>query len=491
MKNLTRRGFLKQTTIATAGLGLASNIAVPAWANPQGANSDIRVAVVGIRSKGKNHVNDLSTMKGVRLVALCDIDPEILNERAAELKGKNISVKKYADVRKLLNDKEIDAVVIATPNHWHAPITIWACQAGKDVYVEKPVCHNVWEGQQMVKAARKYKRIVQSGTQARSNKDIPALIDYIKEGNIGKIRWIHGLWYKQRESIGLVDPYYPENVNYDLFCGPSPMVPLRRNRLHYDWHWKWDTGNGDLCNLGVHIFDVARWIAGYDTLPGRIMSLGGRFVVDDAGQTPNTQLTIFDYPEIPIILENRGLPMKPEVRAMDSLKGIREGVVVQCEGGYYAGYHGGWIWDNNGKRMKQLALGGAESHMSNFIDCVRSRKLQKLRAPIETGYKSTAACLYGNISYCIGGYAPVDTIKNKLKNRPLALKTFNSLEQHLKVNAVNLEKTPFSLGPWLSLKATQEKISAIDDSNNPELLSQANLLVKDVYRPPFKIMPQD
>ncbi len=488
MKDLTRRGFLKQTTLATAGLGLTSKMAVPAWANPQGANNDIRVAVVGIRSKGKNHVNDLSVMKGVRLVALCDIDPQLLNERTAELKEKNISVKKYTDVRKLLDDKEIDAVVVATPNHWHAPITVWACQAGKDVYVEKPVCHNVWEGQQMVKAARKYKRIVQSGIQTRSNKDIPALINYIKKGNLGKIQWIHALWYKRRESIGLVDPYYPDNVNYDLFCGPAPMTPLRRTRLHYDWHWMWDTGNGDLCNLGVHIFDVARWIAGYDTLPPRIMSLGGRFVVDDVGQTPNTQLTIFDYPEIPIILENRGLPMKPDIRAMDNLRGIREGVVVQCEGGYFAGYNGGWIWDNKGKRMQQLALGGAESHMPNFIECIRNRKAENLRAPIETGYKSTAACLHGNISYCIGGYAHTDTIKNKIENHPLALDTFNRLEQHLKINAVDPKKTPFSLGPWLSLDSMQDKISAINDSNDPQLLKQANLLVKDVYRPPFKIV---
>ncbi len=426
-------------------------------------------------------------IKGVRIAALCDVDPQILSERKEELMAKNILVKTYTDVRKLLEDKEIDGIVVTTPNHLHAPITIWACQAGKDVYVEKPVSHNVWEGQMMIKAAHKYNRIVQSGIQARSNKDIPAVIEYIKEGHIGKIKWVHALWYKRRESIGLKNPWYPKDVNYDLYCGPSAMVPLERNRIHYDWHWMWGTGNGDLCNLGVHMFDVSRWMAGHDKAPDRILSLGGRFSVNDAGETPNTQLTLFDYPEIPIIMENRGLPMKPGVNAMDHLRGIREGVVVQCENGYYAGYHGGWIWDNNGKKVKQFSQGGAESHMPNFLECMRNRKYDNLRAPIEMGHLSTSACLIGNISYKTGKPAVIDQIREKLKSHELASDAFNNIVKHLNNNNVDLENTPLNLGPWLTLDSKNSKIEAVNGVTQGEELEKANFQMKDVYRPPYEI----
>ncbi len=284
--------------MASVALGIGSKAGLSAWSKPLGSNNDIRMAVVGTRGKGNDHIETLLKIEGVRIVALCDVDPQILSERKEELMANNILVKTYTDVRKLLEDKEIDGIVIATPNHWHAPITIWACQAGKDVYVEKPVSHNVREGQMMIEAAHKYNRMVQAGIQARSNKDIPAVIDYIKEGNIGKIKWIHALWYKRRKSIGRKNPWYPDNVNYDLYCGPSPMIPLERNRIHYDWHWMWGTGNGDLCNLGVHMFDISRWIAGYDKAPDRILSLGGRYEVNDAGETPNTQLTLFALPVV-------------------------------------------------------------------------------------------------------------------------------------------------------------------------------------------------
>jgi predicted dehydrogenase len=485
MHKLNRRNFLKQTTLATVALGLGSRRALPATLKPRGANDDVRLAVVGVRGKGNAHLEDLVKMKGVRIAAICDVDPKILNERKEDLAKLGIQPKLYADVRKLLEDKEIDAVLIATPNHWHAPITIWACQAGKDVYVEKPVCHTIWEGRKMIEAAHKYERIVQSGTQARSNLDIPAVIDYIKEGSLGKILWVHGLWFKRRESIGLKNPWYPEECDYNLYCGPSPMVPLERNRLHYDWHWMWETGNGDLCNLGVHIFDVARWMAGTDGLPPRIISLGGRFAVADAGQTPNTQLTFFDYKDVPIIMENRGLPMKPGVNAMDHLRGIREGVVVQCEKGYYAGYHGGWIWDNEGNRIKQFAQGGAESHLPNFLECVRTRKYENLRAPIETGFLSTAGCLLGNISYRLGEGTDIGTIKERLQGHELPLDTLNDIQKHLQVNNVDLQATPLTMGPWIEVNRGEGSIKGVKSASGENLLEKTVPLIKDVYRPPF------
>ena len=491
MGNVTRRNFLKNTTMASVALGIGTKSAMSSWSRPLGANDDIRLAIVGTRGKGNAHIQDLLKIKGVRIVALCDVDPQIMGERKEELMAQNILVKTYTDVRKLLEDKEIDGIVVTTPNHLHAPITIWACQAGKDVYVEKPVSHNVWEGQMMIKAAHKYNRIVQSGIQARSNVDIPAVIDYIKEGNIGKIKYVHGLWYKRRESIGLKKPWYPTDVNYDLYCGPSPMVPLERNRIHYDWHWMWGTGNGDLCNLGVHIFDVSRWMAGYDKMPDRVLSLGGRFDVNDAGETPNTQLTVFDYPEIPIIMENRGLPMKPGVNAMDHLRGIREGVVVQCEDGYYAGYHGGWIWDNSGKKVKQFSKGGAETHMPNFLECMRTRKYDNLKAPIEMGHMSTSSCLIGNISYRLGSPAAQNHVQDKLRDHELASDTFNKLVGHLETNNVDLEKTPLNLGPWLKIDSKDQSIVSVDDNSSEDEKENANFLLKDVYRPPYTISLDD
>jgi len=487
MGKLTRRSFLKNTTIASVALGIGTKTAISAWSRPLGANDDIRLAIVGVRGKGAAHIKDLLKMTGIRIVALCDVDPQIMSARKEELMAKNILVKTYTDVRKLLEDKEIDAIIVTTPNHWHATITIWACQAGKDVYVEKPVSHNVWEGQMMVKAAHKYNRIVQSGIQARSNKDIPAAMDYIKEGHIGKVKWIHGLWYKRRAGIGLKNPWYPKDVNYDLYCGPSPMVPLERNRIHYDWHWMWGTGNGDLCNLGVHIFDVSRWMAGHDKLPDRILSLGGRFVVNDAGETPNTQLTVFDYPEIPIIMENRGLPMKPGVNAMDHMRGIREGVVVQCEDGYYAGYHGGWIWDNDGKKIKQFSQGGAESHVPNFLQCMRNRKYENLRAPIETGHLSTSGCLIGNISYRMGKPAVLDHIRENLSEFDLASGTLNNIVTHLNTNNVDLEKTPLNLGPWLAIDPDSTSILSANGADQGVEVEKATILQKDTYRPPYEI----
>jgi predicted dehydrogenase len=487
MNPLSRRNFMKKASLVSAGFSVVANVPFSACINPFGANGDIRFAVVGLRNNGKGHMNDLTRIEGVRLVALCDVDPQILEARREELKSKDISVDIYTDVRNLLERKDIDAIVVSTPNHWHAPIMIWACQAGKDVYVEKPVSHNVWEGRQMVETAKQFDRIVQVGTHSRSNQDIAALIEYIATGNLGKIQWIHALWYKRRQSIGRVNPYYPDWLNYDIFCGPSPMVPLIRKNLHYDWHWKWNTGNGDLCNLGIHQFDVARWIAGHEAPPKRIMGLGGRFAVNDAGDTPNTQLTVFDYSDIPIIMENRGLPMRPDINAMDSHRGIRSGVVVQCEGGFYAGYQGGWIWDNDGKRIKQLALGGAENHMQNFIDCVRSRKAENLRAPIETGHISTSSCHYGNISYRLGQPADAKKIRKKLQDYPLASETFERIEKHLKNNLVDLKRNPLTLGPWLTLDLQEERITAVEDARDEDILKQANFLLSDLYRPPYII----
>jgi len=250
---ISRRDFVK----ASAAAGLLS--AVP-FARVQGANSDIRVAVVGVRNQGANHINWFRKIPGVRVVAICDADRSFLDREAKKFAERSEKVDTYVDVRKLLDDKDIDAVVTATPNHWHALVTVWACQAGKDVYVEKPICHNLWEGRRMVEAARKYKRIVQGGTQRRSDEGLRETLEYIRQGNLGKMRLVRSFIYVRRDSIGKVDgpQPVPESVDYNLWCGPAPMAPLMRKSLHYDWHWVWPTGNGDFGNNGIHYIDIGR-----------------------------------------------------------------------------------------------------------------------------------------------------------------------------------------------------------------------------------------
>src|SRR5512136_1140786 len=287
MNMLSRRYFLKTSFLTTAGLSLPARF----WAQVPGANDDIRVAVVGFGGRGGAHINEFSKMKGVRVVALCDADKHILEAGAKRFADKGTPVKAYQDFRRLLEDKEVDVISSATPNHWHSLIVVWACQAGNDVYIEKPVSHNVFEGRKAYEASRKYNRIVQPGTQSRSNTALREALEWVRAGNIGKIKVARGLCYKRRPSIGKVDgpQPIPDYIDYDLWCGPALKLPLMRKRLHYDWHWVWNTGNGDMGNQGIHEMDKCRWALGKRELPRSVFSVGGRLGYLDDGETPNTQ----------------------------------------------------------------------------------------------------------------------------------------------------------------------------------------------------------
>jgi predicted dehydrogenase len=291
--SMDRRGFL----IATA--------AAPVL----GANDRINVAVVGVRGRGRDHISVFGSRRSARVVAVCDIDTA-QSERAVALaeKVQGFKPRAYQDFRKLLEDREVDVVSIATCNHWHALQTIWACQAGKDVYVEKPASHNVWEGRKMIEAARKYQRIVQVGMQSRDIAHKRRAIELLRQGAIGKLYMAKGLCYKRRRSIGRQpDGPVPPGVDYDLWLGPAPWRPFNPNRFHYNWHWFWDTGNGDIGNQGVHEMDIARWGLGKQTLPTVVHSTGGKFVYDDDQETPNTQIAEFDYGDCLLVFEVRGL----------------------------------------------------------------------------------------------------------------------------------------------------------------------------------------
>jgi predicted dehydrogenase len=480
MMVLSRRDFIRGSVAA----GIA---ALAPFSRVLGANDDIRVAVVGFRGKGAQHIEVFRKLPGVRVVALCDVDKEVLDGEVKKFADRNEKVAAYTDVRKVLDDKGIDVVVTASPNHWHALITIWACQAGKDVYVEKPASHDIWEGRKMVEATRKYNRIVQNGTQNRSDIGLREAVAYIRQGHLGKILWTHGLWYKLRPSIGKVDASQPvpPSIDYDLWTGPAPLVPLMRKDLHYDWHWFWSTGNGDMGNLGGHQVDDCRWLLGQSGLPVRVMSLGGRFVYVDNAETPNTQLAIFDYKPAPMIIEIRGLPCEQGSRTMNSYKGIRSGNIVQCEQGYFVGGRGGgWAYDKDGKRIKQFKGDGGAGHQANFIRAVRSRKPEDLHADISEGHISAALCHMANISYRLGKESPAEDIREMIKDNKQGCETFERIEAHLAANGVDLKQSQITLGPWVEMDAQTERFTS------GPIADKANQFLSRDYRKPFVVPEQ-
>jgi predicted dehydrogenase len=336
------------------GIGFGLSITSSIWAS--GSNNNIRVAIVGLYGKGKTHIEDFSAHKGARIVALCDVDRNLLDAEAENLRKAGIPIAAYTDYRKLLENPDIDAVVLAVPHHWHVLMTVWACQAGKNVYVEKPATHNIWEGRQLIAAAKRYGRIVQCGMQRRSDAGWAEALAWINAGNLGKVLFSHGLCYKLRPSIGKTSGSQPipDGVDYDLWCGPREVVPLRRRNLHYDWHNFWDYGNGEVGNQGVHQMDVAAWASGAVKLPSGVLSVGGRLGYDDDGQTPNTQYVVLDYKPVPIIFEVMGLPFRKGTEAEPIYKNTRVGNIIHCEGGWLSE---GTVFDNKGKRFRHFVAG--------------------------------------------------------------------------------------------------------------------------------------
>ena len=491
MKTIARRSFLKKSL----ALGTAAVVA-SSW-RVLGANDDIRVAVVGFRSQGRVHLRNYLKMSGVRLVALCDVDQEILDREVSRCEKAGHKVDAYRDIRKLLERKDLDAVSLVTPNHWHALGTVWACQAGKDVCVEKPVSHNIWEGRKMVQAGRKYGRMVQADLDERSRRHNDEAFDYLHSGALGKILVVRGFCYKLRPGIGKTkgQGHIPETVDYDLWCGPATKGPIDRSELHYDWHWVWDTGCGELGNNGAHQLDDIRWMLREQGMPRRVMSLGGRFGVDDAGETPNSQLIFCDYPTAPVIYEVRGLPEKPGSEKMDDFttklsngltiqnrwkgRGPNCGVIIQCEGGYID-LGGQAAFDNKGNEIRTFGNEGAVDPQSNFIKAVRSRKQDDLKTDIEQGHLSACLSHLGNISYRLGKTVAPESVRDVLQKDRDGLEAFQRFNQHLARHEIDLKKTQAALGPWLTLDSKTERFVG-------SLAEEANQLVKRHYREPFVI----
>ncbi len=473
---LNRRAFLRNSTLALA----AASIPARLWAQTTGANDDIRIAVVGLNGRGGDHVKGFKDVKGARVVALCDVDSEVLRKSAADFTKKGNSVALYADIRELLASKEIDAISIATPNHWHSLMSIWACQAGKDVYVEKPISHNVWEGRQAVEAARKYQRIVAAGTQCRTNPGMREMMQYLHEGKLGKVKVARGLCYKRRKSIGKTTgpQLAPATVDYDLWTGPAPLVPLRRSRLHYDWHWVWPAGNGDLGNQGIHQMDLARWAIQADALSPKIFSAGGRFGYEDDGETPNTIAIFHDYGHAHLVFEVRGLPENSDSDKMGDYRGASIGLVVDCENGsmVITSYSKGKAFDKEGKVIREFS--GEASHYENFIKAVRSRKPSDLNGEVLEGHLSSALCHTGNLSYQLGSKLRPEEIREKVQDDAVALETCERAYEHLQANGVDLEQTHAVWGLPLTMDPKTERFTNSDT---------ANALLKREYRAPFVV----
>lgn len=502
MSRSTRREFFEESMIA-AGVFAASQIPTqPAMAeetaedttgagNPQrtAVNDTLRHAVIGCRIRGKVHAREFAKLKGVELAYVCDPDRKLRHELAQaveEQTGKRPL--EVADLRTIFDDKTVDTVSIAAPNHWHALAAVWAMQSGKDVYVEKPVSHNVVEGRRIVEVARKLGRICQGGTQNRSRGDLAAAAEFIRQGKLGDVTLARTIVYGNRKSIGPRQKILvPKNVDFNLWLGPATQQIMRPN-LHYDWHWVWDTGNGELGNNNIHYVDICRWLVGLEGLGESVVSVGGRVGYEDAGETPNTQLvfhqfadskpaagsgTASDANRVTVIQEVRGLksdPFSAKFKAGHVIHGT-EGFIAEAA-----------LFDPDGRLVKTFE-GPGVNHFENFVSAVRSRRAEDLRAEILEGHQSTALCHIGNISYRLGEQFRGEEVAERLESlklHPEAMVSYRKMAKHLASHNVDLAQTKLQMGPLLKLAATSERF--VDN----EL---ANRLLSREYRQPF-VLPK-
>ena len=470
-----RRDFLKRT-VAGSALATFCVSGTKASGRVLGANDRVRIAVAGINGRGQTHLRGFGQMKDVEIAYLVDPDSRLFASRSNIVKERagNTPVC-VQDVRRALDDGNLDAVSIVTPNHWHALMGIWACQAGKDVYVEKPCSHNIFEGRKLVEAARRYGRIVQHGTQRRSDPQWIQLTNDVRNGRYGKLLVAYAFDRRQRLSIGINDPQEPpRELDFNLWLGPAPEQPFCTNLVHYKWHWSWDFGNGEIGNLGSHELDVCRWAMPVGAAPKSVVSLGGRFGYKDQGQTPNTQLTMFDFGEVKLLHEVRGLVADDQWKISDEFY-TDEGVIR--DGKFFA------KGESDGMPIENAPPPGAPEqgprHMQDFIDCVRSRNREDLHAEILEGHRSALLVHLGNTSYRLGEDVPFDGLTRAFDGDKMFHESFQDMKRHLAdAGGQELANSTYRLGRTLSFDAQAEKFLGDPDAN--QLLSRR-------YRGPFAV----
>lgn len=470
-----RRQFLENSLAVGAAASLPlSSLKAQEEAPKKDPQDKIKVCVVGVNGRGGDHIRGFSKNPDSIVYAIVDVDQRVGESKANLIeKEYHHRPKVYTDLRDAYADKNIDVVSIATPNHWHSLAAIWAIQAGKDVYVEKPVSHNVVEGRRVVEAARKHNKIVQCGTQSRSNPGMIEAIKYIHDGKLGEVKLARGLCYKPRNSIGPKGQFEPPStVNFDLWMGPAQLAPITRKNFHYDWHWQWDYGNGDLGNQGIHQMDIARWALNVDNIGDGVMSYGGRFGYEDAGETANTQVSFHTFGDKRLIFEVRGLKT-------DAERNAKVGVIVYGSEAdmVIPSYSNATVYSKDGKEIKSFKGGNDQHHYDNFIEAYKTRDASKLNGDILEGHLSSALCHLGNISYRLGTLKNIDALEKQLAGDAEALATTKRFAEHLRANMVDLSGDVIRVGPFLQIQPNET-------FTGPHA-QEANAMLSRDYRAPY------
>ncbi len=483
MKQIHRRQFLQKTLLTTSGI-----LAAPAFLRAASPGSTLGTAVIGVGGRGGSHLDAFASSAKTEVRFIIDIDEKIGASRAeAVAKKQGKAPKVVKDMREAFESNDVDIVSTATPNHWHALAGVWAMQAGKDIYIEKPISYTVAEGAALVAAAKKYNRMCQVGTQCRSHAAIQQAMDFLHNGGIGEVRLARGLCYKRRKSIGAIGNYaIPAEVDFNLWSGPAPYTDpkLTRERFHYDWHWQRHYGNGDSGNQGPHQTDIARWGLNVDAHPQSVIAYGGRLGYQaerndpnyvDAGDTANTEVAIYDYGDRCMVFETRGLSVDDsadyEINMLfKSTKGNKIGVIFYGTRGYLVqdSYTHCVAYDLNLNVIREFNGGG--DHFGNFIDACISRKSDTLNADAWEGHLSAAVAHLANISYYLGEQnlvSPRDAkrILSRISSKDDNVATLERTLRHLTDNGVDLEKYPISMGPHLKFNPAQEVFTNSSEAN--------------------------
>ena len=508
---ISRRRFLEDSLLgitAAAGAAYAASATTAVAQAPAGstaANDKLGLAIIGAGGRARNHMDYFKKESRCTILYIVDPDaskiPDDLIDNIAATQG-GIKPQRIADMRKVFEDKSVDIVSCATTNHWHTLTGVWAVQAGKHVYLEKPGSHNVMEGLALTAASKKYNRVVQIGTQCRSMPANSALVKFVHNGGIGEVKFARGMCYKRRRAIGPLGEYpIPASVDYDMWSGPAPIKPLTRRNFHYDWHWQRLYGNGDLGNQGPHQTDIARWLLGLDRFPQRIIAYGGRLGYDiekndpdyvDAGDAANTEVSVYDYGDKCIIFETRGLETGPMTIPAGQKPGTLVGVIaygtkgyaIQGQGnsqtyGYSAAY------DLDGNLLQEFKGGSDDAHYRNFVDAVIKGDPSAVNAPAECGALSAALSHLGNISYYLGeaNKVSVPELKEALKEFRILDVTVDRTVEHLEANKVDLARTPLAVGPLLKFNTESKRFIGND---------AANAMLTREYRAPYIVpKPED
>ncbi len=471
MKKITRRSFIQSSLVAGAALSVS-----PGLLRAGSANDEINIGFISCGGRARGLMGAFDKIKGVNIAGLCDPD----EARLASAKKRFPKAKGWKDLRDLIDDKSIDAVVVATCNHWHCLAAIWAMQAGKDVYVEKPLSHSQWEGRQTVIAARKYNKICQVGTQQRSDPMQAEIKKFLHEDKaLGSIISARVNRYGVRKSIGkrTTPLKIDSKINYDLWLGPAQDKPIMRDKLQYDWHWDWNTGSGEMGNWGVHVLDDLRNNVFQDkvSLPKQICGGGGRVVWNDAGESPNVHFVHFDTGSIPVVIGLSNLPEVPNKRGAAKHPGPGSGYIAYCEGGRLEGQRGRAVaFDKDGKQIKSFR-GNISLHQKNFIDALRARDASILNADVEVGHYSTGWCNLANIAYRAGSTFTQEKANLVKDEHGIWKGLLGEMKSHLSNHKIDLASTKISLSPVLKVDVEKETFVG-------EQVAQANMLLKRKYR---------